>query len=111
MNNKKPKKNARQILAIICIAILLGLYALNLILALIGSEFSTNLLKGTFAITIMLPIIMYGCLVLMKATSSLRRKPEDELTEEEKEGYYRMLEEREEKRIKEQEERKARKKK
>ena len=111
MKEKKPRKTARQIMAMACIIILLALYALNLVLALVGSEFSHNLLKGTFAITIMLPILMYGCLVLMQAASHFRRNPEDELTEEEKIGYYQMLEERDEKKRMEAKERKAKKKK
>lgn len=98
---KKNRRGAQRILALIGIAILVLMYLTNLILALIGSEFTTNLLKATMVMTIAIPIMLYGMLVVMKGADHFLRKPEEELTEEEREGYYRMIAERDEKKYEE----------
>lgn len=59
-------KNKKRILAIIGVCILVGLYASTLIFALIGSELSTNLLKAAVACTILLPILLYGYMLLYR---------------------------------------------
>lgn len=100
-NNKRPKRSMKQIFAILCIVILVSMYLLNLVLALIGSEYTQNLLKGTMAMTIALPIILYGMLVVMKGADSFLKKPEDELSDEEKAGYYQMIAQRDEQRYQE----------
>ena len=55
----KKKITARQVLAIIAIALLVGLYISALVLALIGSEFAQTLLKISLIGTFIIPIIIY----------------------------------------------------
>lgn len=59
-------KKIKRILAIAGVVILVGLYVSTLVFALIGSELSTNLLKASVACTILLPIILYGYMLLYK---------------------------------------------
>ncbi|MDD3360609.1 MAG: hypothetical protein PHW34_02940 [Hespellia sp.] len=59
-------KKIKRILAITGVVILVGLYVSTLVFALIGSELSTNLLKASVACTILLPIILYGYMLLYK---------------------------------------------
>ena len=60
--------NKRRVLAWIGIAILILMYLSNLILALIGSDFAREMLKVSAVSTIAIPIILYGFLMVMKAT-------------------------------------------
>lgn len=59
-------KKIKRILAIAGVVILVGLYVSTIVFALIGSELSTNLLKASVACTILLPIILYGYMLLYK---------------------------------------------
>ncbi len=91
------KDRLRRILAILGIVILLSMYAINLILALIGSEAAQQMLKITMVGSIMIPILLYAMLVLMKKTSGFSANHEEELTEEQKQEIYRLMEEQEKK--------------
>lgn len=86
MNRKK-----RQILAIIGIVLLVLMYLINIILALIGTEWSRNLLKGTIVMSLMIPILLYAFLVIMQKSSRFRKDPEEELTPEERETIRQIL--------------------
>lgn len=55
----KKKASAKQVLAIIAIALLVGLYLSALILSLIGSELAQTLLKISLLGTFIIPIIIY----------------------------------------------------
>lgn len=59
-------KKSKRIFAIIGVVILAGLYVSTLILALIGSEQTTSLLKAAIACTILLPILLYGYILLYR---------------------------------------------
>lgn len=63
--------NRRRVFAWIAIALLGGMYLACLVLALIGSETAQFLLKVAIVCTMVVPLILYGFLVLTKAN---RRK-------------------------------------
>jgi len=65
----------KRILAWIGIVLLAGMYLTNLVLALIGSEFTQNMLKLCAVCTVAIPILLYGCLVAMGKTG---KKPDKE---------------------------------
>jgi len=83
----------RRLLAVIGIIALVSVYILNLVLALIGTEWSVQALKGTMTLSIALPILLYAFLMLMKKNPG--GKDEEELTPEEKDRIYRLIEEKE----------------
>lgn len=85
------KKKTKQILAVIGIALLLAMYIVNIVLAVIGTEWSRNLLKGTMVLSLMIPILLYAFLMIMKKTSG--KNPEDEFTPEEWEKIRKKMEE------------------
>ena len=87
-NNKK-----RRLLAVIGIIILVSMYVLNLVLALIGTDWSRQALKGTMILSIAIPILLYAFLMLMKKNPG--GNDEEELTQEQKEEIYRLMEEKE----------------
>ena len=62
--------NRRRILAWIGILILVSMYLVNLVLALIGSDFAQKMLQVSVICTIAIPIILYGFLMVMKATGA-----------------------------------------
>ena len=86
--------NKRRILAVIGIALLILMYVLNLILALIGTEWSRQALKGTMILSIAIPILLYAFLMLMKKNPG--GKDTEELTPEEKDEIRRLIAEKEE---------------
>jgi len=52
-------KKIKQILAIICVVILLGLYVLTFIMSLIDSPSTMTMFKGCIACTIFVPLAAY----------------------------------------------------
>ena len=68
-------RKTKQILAIICIVILLGLYIATFILALTDSSSTMFMFKGCVACTIFVPVVAYIYLCLHKyaMTRSKRR--------------------------------------
>ena len=61
-------KNLKRILALIAAIGLFGRYACTLIFALIGSPNATSLLWASIACTIILPVLLYGYLLVYKLT-------------------------------------------
>ena len=59
-------KKLKRILAILVVCILVGLYISTLVFALIGSPQAINLLKAAVACTILLPILLYGYLLIYR---------------------------------------------
>ncbi len=72
--------NRRRVFAWIAIALLGGMYLACLVLALIGSETAQFLLKVAIVCTMVVPLILYGFLVLTKANR--RRGLREELPED-----------------------------
>ncbi len=60
------KKKIRRVMAVIAIILLLSMYLINLVLALIGSEWAQEMLKLTMVMSIMIPILLYAFLMIMK---------------------------------------------
>ncbi len=89
--------NRRRIAAVIGIVLLVLLYLSDLVLALIGTEESRDLLTITLTFSIALPIVLYGLLVALQRTSRFRRDPEEELTPEQREEARRRMREAQEK--------------
>ncbi|MCD8123660.1 MAG: hypothetical protein LUE23_01265 [Lachnospiraceae bacterium] len=96
MKKEKKKRSRRQTAALIAIVLLLCMYLINLILALIGTEESRDLLKITLTCSIAAPILLFGLLVALQKTSRFRQNPEEELTPEQREEARRMMREAEE---------------
>ncbi len=61
-------KNAKRILALAAAILLFGMYLSTLIFALIGSPHSINLLWASIACTIVLPVLLYGYMLVFKLT-------------------------------------------
>lgn len=61
----RHKKHIR-ILALAGAVILVLLYLSTLILALIDSELAFKLLKGAVAATILIPVVLYGCIIFYR---------------------------------------------
>ena len=61
-------KNAKRILALIAAVLLFGMYLSTLILALIGSPHSIDLLWASVACTIVLPVLLYGYMLVFRLT-------------------------------------------
>lgn len=77
----------KRILAWIGIILLAGMYLSNLVLALIGSDLATEMLKVCALCTVAIPIVLYGFLVVMGKTgpSDSRQDPDPGLDEKDKE--------------------------
>ncbi len=54
-----PQRRLKQILAIIALVIIAGLYIVTLILALSGNEYTKNLFTASIITTIAVPLFMY----------------------------------------------------
>ena len=61
-------KNAKRILALAAAILLFGMYLSTLIFALIGSPHSIDLLWASIACTIVLPVLLYGYMLVFKLT-------------------------------------------
>lgn len=59
-------KKTKRILALTGVVLLVCLYISTLILALIGSPLAINLLKSAVASTIILPLLLYGYMLLYR---------------------------------------------
>ena len=57
-------KKLKQILAIICIVILVGLYVTTFILSILDSSATMAWFKGSIACTIFIPVAAYGFICL-----------------------------------------------
>ncbi len=91
MKKERKKRNRRQTAALIAIVLLLCMYLINLILALIGTKESRDLLKITLTFSIAAPILLFGLLVALQKTSRFRQDPEEELTPEQREEARRRM--------------------
>ena len=61
-------KNAKRILALIAAVLLFGMYLSTLVFALIGSPHSIDLLWASVAWTIVLPVLLYGYMLVFRLT-------------------------------------------
>lgn len=61
-------KNAKRILALAAAILLFGMFLSTLIFALIGSPHSIDLLWASIACTIVLPVLLYGYMLVFKLT-------------------------------------------
>ena len=59
-------KNAKRILAIVAIVLLLGMYVITFIFALGKSEAAGAFFRGSLAMTIIVPILLYAFLLVAK---------------------------------------------
>ena len=59
-------KKARQILAIIGIILLIGMYALTMIFALMKNPIADRLLMAAIFCTVAVPVILYGMMLVAK---------------------------------------------
>ena len=57
----------KRILALTGIGLLLAMYLINAVLALIGSPDAVEMLKVSAAMTVLIPLVLYGFLVVAKA--------------------------------------------
>lgn len=80
--------NKRRVFSWIAIVLLGGMYLACLILALIGSEAAQFWLKVSLVCTMVVPLVLYGFLVLTKANkrSGLPAGPQEESEEPSGEG-------------------------
>jgi len=62
----KNFKRIRQIFAWIGIVVLLGLYLTSLILAFSGSPMAQALFRGSFAATVVFPILLYAMQIIYR---------------------------------------------
>ncbi len=74
----KKKISPKQIIAIIGVVLLAGMYLTSLILAIIGSPMALNLLRMSFLGTIIIPILIYVILMFYKL-SHKNSEPEDKI--------------------------------
>lgn len=74
----KKKKSAKQIIAIIGVVLLVGMYVSSLILAIIHSPMALNMLKISLFGTLIIPIIIYFTLMFFKL-SKPKDKPEEKV--------------------------------
>lgn len=61
-------KNTKRVLALIAAILLFGMYLSTLIFALMGNPHSTDLLWASIACTIVLPVLLYGYLLIYRLT-------------------------------------------
>lgn len=85
--NMKEKFHAKRILAIIGIVLLLGIYAVALILALIKSPATQNFLNAAFAATLIIPITLYFILMFIKLSKPTIIEEEKVFADEENDPY------------------------
>lgn len=74
----KKKISAKQIIAIVGVVLLAGMYISSLILAIIGSPVALNLLRMSFLATIIVPILIYVILMFYKL-SHKKSEPENKI--------------------------------
>lgn len=67
-------KKLKQLLALLVVILLLGLYALTLVFALMKSPAAQDLLLASLYATVILPVLIYAILLVYKW-----RKPDDKI--------------------------------
>ena len=73
----KNFKRIRQIFAWIGIVVLLGLYLTSLVLAFSGSPMAQALFRGSFAATVVFPVLLYAMQIIYRVLRP--SDPSDEL--------------------------------
>lgn len=68
-------KTWKRIFALLGAVVLIGLYVSTLFFALLDSPMSSDLLKMSIAATILLPVILYACILFSRLTN---RRDDDE---------------------------------
>lgn len=83
-------KKVKQIVAIICVVVLVGMYVTTLIMAICDSSATMSMFKGCIGVTIFVPIMAYVYICLHKyAMGRSGRKDyysEEDAAKDEKEG-------------------------
>ena len=59
-------KKYTRIFAFIAALLLAGLYVSTLVFSLMSHPMAANLLKGAVAATILIPVILYGCILVYR---------------------------------------------
>lgn len=68
-------KKMKQILAIIGVILLVGMYACTLIFALIGSPASMALLRASIAATVIIPVLLYAYILIARLVKGKQDDP------------------------------------
>ncbi len=74
----KKHKKTRQVLAWIGIILLLSMYLMNLVLALIGSEMATAMLRVSAASTVAIPLVLYAFVIALRMGKGENDLPEND---------------------------------
>ena len=70
-------KNIKRLLAVIGVILLIGMYVCTLIFALIGSPASDDLLKASIAATILIPVLLYGFILITRLLKNKNDQNDD----------------------------------
>lgn len=71
-------KNVKRILALAAAILLFAMYACTLIFALIGSPNALNLLWASIACTIILPVLLYGYMLVYRQVHDNQDQEDDD---------------------------------
>lgn len=83
----KKKANGRQILAIIAIVLLVGMYVAALVFSLIGSDFANTMLKISLLGTFIVPILIYVIMMFYRL-GHRKESPEPDVYADAKDDPY-----------------------
>ena len=83
----KEKMQAKRILAIVAIVLLVGMYITSLVLAIIHSPAALNFLKISLGATVLVPIIIYFIMMFLKL-STPNLDPEEKVFADEKDDPF-----------------------
>ena len=83
----KEKMQAKRILAIVAIVLLVGMYMTSLVLAIIHSPAALNFLKISLGATLLVPIIIYFIMMFLKL-STPNLDPEEKIYADEKDDPF-----------------------
>ena len=83
----KEKMQAKRILAIVAIVLLVGMYITSLVLAIIHSPAALNFLKISLGATLLVPIILYFIMMFIKL-STPNLDPEEKVFADEKDDPF-----------------------
>lgn len=83
----KEKMQAKRILAIAGIILLLGMYVASLVLAIIHSPAALNFLKLSLGATLVVPVILYVILMFLKL-STPKLESEEKIFADEKDDPF-----------------------
>jgi hypothetical protein len=83
----KEKMQAKRILAIVAIVLLVGMYITSLVLAIIHSPAALNFLKISLGATLIVPIILYFIMMFLKL-STPNLDPEEKVYADEKDDPF-----------------------